>query len=238
MSAADVQFDVVVVGGTPGGIAAALSAGRVGRKVLLIESHKHIGGMSTSGLGKSDVERRHLIGGLFQEFAERVKRRYLDRYGEDSPDFELCRDGYYFEPSVAESVFNEMLEECSNVSVLTQHRLVRAEVSRNVLTRIQIADCSEHGAGNEWRKLPACDNIKSQAGSLRHFWCSAEVFIDATYEGELLAAAGANFRLGRATSSTNRTRESFTSITRPESFCRERRANETVACRPSPIACV
>ena len=87
MSAADAQFDVVVVGGTPGGIAAALSAGRTGRKVLLIESHRHIGGMSTSGLGKSDVEKRHLIGGLFCEFTVHVRQRYLDRYGEDSPDF-------------------------------------------------------------------------------------------------------------------------------------------------------
>jgi flavin-dependent dehydrogenase len=66
MSDADVQFDVVVVGGTPGGIAAALSAGRAGRKVLLIESHKRIGGMSASGLGKSDVETRHLMADCFK----------------------------------------------------------------------------------------------------------------------------------------------------------------------------
>jgi len=192
MSAADTQFDVVVLGGTPGGIAAALSAGRAGRKVLLIESHRHIGGMSTSGLGKSDVEKRHLIGGLFREFTDRVRRRYLDRFGESSPDFALCRDGYYFEPSVAEVVFDELLGECANISVLTQHRLVRADVRQNVLTRIEIEDCSE-----SWRKLPACDDSEPQAGSLRHFWCSAGVFIDATYEGDLLAAAGADFRLGR-----------------------------------------
>ena len=55
MSHAEVQFDVVVVGGTPGGIAAALSAGRAGRKVLLIEAHRRIGGMSASGLGKSTI---------------------------------------------------------------------------------------------------------------------------------------------------------------------------------------
>jgi len=133
--------------------------------------------MSASGLGKSDVEQRHLIGGLFREFTDRVRRHYLDRYGEDSRDFELCRDGYYFEPSVAEAVFSQMLDECANVSVLTQHRLVQAEVSKYVLTRIEITDCSEH-----------------RAGSVR---CAAGVFIDATYEGDLLASAGAEFRLGR-----------------------------------------
>ena len=197
MSDAEVQFDVIVLGGTPGGIAAALSAGRAGRKVLLIESHKHIGGMSASGLGKSDVENRHLIGGLFREFTDRVRRHYVDHHGEDSPDFELCQDGYYFEPSVAEAVFGEMLEECMNVSVLTQHRLVQTELSRNVLTRIEIADCTAEVAGKRWRKLPACGSASSQAGSFRHVWCAAGVFIDATYEGDLLAATGAEFRLGR-----------------------------------------
>ncbi|MCA9097539.1 MAG: FAD-dependent oxidoreductase, partial [Planctomycetaceae bacterium] len=52
------QFNVVVIGGTPGGIAAALSAGRAGHSVLLVEEQLHLGGMMTSGLGKSDVEKR------------------------------------------------------------------------------------------------------------------------------------------------------------------------------------
>jgi hypothetical protein len=101
---------------------------------------------------------------LFQEFTDRVRRRYLDRYGEDSPDFKLCRDGYYFEPSVAEAVFNEMLDECSNVVVLTQHRLIQADVSRNVLMRIEIADCSEH----EPTALAAGLGCSSDSGEFRN----------------------------------------------------------------------
>lgn len=203
MSHVENQFDVVVVGGTPGGIAAALSAGRAGRKVLLIESNRHIGGMSASGLGKSDVEKRHLVGGLFRDFTDRVRRHYLERYGEDSHVYELCRDGYYFEPSLAEAVFRQMLKECPNVSILTQHRLVQADVSRNVLTKIEIADCSETRQDFRIRALAETrgefhdGKSAPQAGSLRHLWCSAGVFIDATYEGDLLAASGADFRLGR-----------------------------------------
>ncbi len=217
------SYDIVVAGATPGGIAAAVAAARLGRTVLLIEYHRHVGGMSASGLGKSDVQKRHLIGGLFREFAERVSQHYRERFGEDSHEFELCRDGYYFEPSVAEAVFGKMLDECSNVSVLTQHRVVRAELSQNKLTRIEIVDCSE--TRQEFRRsrdsesLGNFRNAKSfakqvsgkalAAGSsvpekpaasalpLRSFWCSAGVFIDATYEGDLLAAAGAEFRLGR-----------------------------------------
>lgn len=169
------QADVIVLGGTPGGIAAALAAGRRGRNVLLIEHHAHLGGMAASGLGKSDVEQRHLIGGLFAEFTIRVREHYRDRFREDSHDFKLCQNGYYHEPAVAEKVFNAMLAECPNVSVLTQHRLTQAEVSDHALKRIEIADRTNN----------------------TNTWYAAKVFIDATYEGDLFAAAGAEFRLGR-----------------------------------------
>lgn len=175
MNESDESFDVVVFGGTPGGIAAALAAGRLGRRVLLVEPHAHLGGMAASGLGKSDVEKRHLIGGLFREFTQRVREHYLLRFGEDSPEFVRCQDGYYYEPSVAGAVFLEMLGDCPGVSVRTGERLLGAQVEGGRLRRVELA-----GAGEP-------------AGS----WCRAEVFVDASYEGDLLAAAGAEFRLGR-----------------------------------------
>jgi len=175
MSMSETQYDVVVVGGTPGGIAAALAAGRPGRRVLLVEYHGHLGGMSASGLGKSDVEKRHLIGGLFDEFTARVKAHYRHRFGEGSQDYRLCQEGYYFEPSVAEKVYREMVDDCVSVRVRVQHRLESAEVEEQALKRVVIVD--------------------RQTG--RSHRVAAEVFIDATYEGDLLAAAGAGFRLGR-----------------------------------------
>jgi NADPH-dependent 2,4-dienoyl-CoA reductase/sulfur reductase-like enzyme len=72
-------YDVVVVGGTPGGIAAAVAAARLGHSVALTEYHRHLGGMSASGLGKSDITHRPMIQGLFREFVDRVRRHYLDR---------------------------------------------------------------------------------------------------------------------------------------------------------------
>ena len=103
-SGASERADVVILGGTPGGIAAAVAAARLGRSVLLIEYHRHIGGMAASGLGKSDIEHRSLIGGLFREFTERVLATYVDRYGPDSNNVHRCDHGYYYEPSVAEAV--------------------------------------------------------------------------------------------------------------------------------------
>ena len=175
MTAVEEQFDVVVLGATPGGIAAALAAGRLGRRVLLVEYHRHVGGMSASGLGKSDVEKRHLIGGLFDEFTAWVRDHYRRQFGEGSPDFELCQDGYYFEPSVAENVFEAMLADCVAVSVRKNCRLESAQLDGGAVKRVVIVD---RGNGESHR-------------------VAAGVFVDATYEGDLLAAAGAGFRLGR-----------------------------------------
>lgn len=175
MNSIESRFEVVVIGGTPGGIAAAIAAARLGRQVLLVESHRRIGGMSASGLGKSDVEKRHLIGGIFQDFTSRIKCHYKEQFAQASEDYQLCQDGYYFEPSVAEKVFSDMLGEYPNLELLTHHRLTSARVETDTLRAVEIIDI-DSGIARE---------------------INAPVFIDATYEGDLLAAAGAEFRVGR-----------------------------------------
>jgi len=170
-----VAQEVVIYGGTPGGIAAAVSAARLGREVVLVEYHGHIGGMTTSGLGKSDIENRAMIGGLFKEFVAGVLQHYVGTYGPGHENTKLCQDGYYAEPSVAEKVFESMLAQQPKLTVLKGWRLQSAAVENGKLTGITILH-RQHG---EERKL------------------EAKVFIDATYEGDLYAAAGAEFRLGR-----------------------------------------
>ncbi|MEX2579314.1 MAG: FAD-dependent oxidoreductase [Verrucomicrobiales bacterium] len=167
--------DIVVYGGTPGGIASALSAARMGREVVLVESHDHVGGMSTSGLGKSDIENRAMIGGIFQEFVAKILDHYVITYGPEHENVGLCRDGYYYEPSVAEAVFESMLAEESSLAVMKGWRLHDARVDGDRLVAIEI--------------------LNRHDGSTRTL--EAEVFIDATYEGDLYAAAGAEYRLGR-----------------------------------------
>ncbi|MEQ8786340.1 MAG: FAD-dependent oxidoreductase [Pirellulaceae bacterium] len=169
------QTEVVVIGGTPGGVAAAIAAARRGRRVVLVEAHAHFGGMSASGLGKSDVEKRRLIGGLFREFTQRVRRRYDESFGPDSENAHLCQSGYYYEPSVAEQVFLEMLQEHQGLTLLAEHRLVSAQCTGGAVVEATIASLRT-----------------GETTRLR-----GQVFIDATYEGDLLAAAGAQYRLGR-----------------------------------------
>lgn len=168
-------FDVVVAGGTPGGIAAAVASARLGRKVALVEYHKHLGGMSASGLGKSDVETRAAIGGIFREFVGRVFQHYVRTYGPGHEFVKQCRDGYFFEPSVAERVFDGMVAEESRIRVFRDHRLEKAGRAGDKVTRIRVTD----------RNTGAARDLE------------ANVFIDSTYEGDLAAAAGAEYRLGR-----------------------------------------
>ncbi|MEN3943915.1 FAD-dependent oxidoreductase [Prosthecobacter sp. SYSU 5D2] len=167
--------DVVIYGGTPGGIATAISAARQGRRVALVEYHRHIGGMTTSGLGKSDIENRAMIGGIFKEFITGVYDHYLTTYGPGHESTKLCNEGYYAEPSVAEKVFEAMLAKEPGITVLKGWRLKSTEVKD--------------------RRLTSIDILNRQDAAVRTL--AAPVFVDATYEGDLYAAAGARFRLGR-----------------------------------------
>jgi hypothetical protein len=175
MSKESVVYDVVVVGGTPGGIMAAVAAGRLGSRVLLTEYHGHIGGMSASGLGKSDVENREAVAGLFREFTQRVLDYYVDKYGEDSENVLLCKGGYYYEPSVAEMVFNQMISEVKTITLLVNHQIEEARVGSSDITGVVFRDRNN--------------------GELKTF--RGKVYVDATYEGDLYALAGADYRLGR-----------------------------------------
>lgn len=168
-------FDCVVVGGTPGGIAAAVTAARMGRSVALVEENAHLGGMSASGLGKSDIENRAAIRGFFAEFVERVHRHYLEKYGPDSENVRLCREGYYYEPSVAEATFDSMVEEQSSITLLKSHRFQSTITREGTACGVVVQD---RGTGVQ-KRLPA------------------RLVIDATYEGDAYASAGARYRLGR-----------------------------------------
>ena len=169
------DFDLVVYGGTPAGVMTAVAAARHGHSVALVEYHRHVGGMTASGLGKSDVENRAAVGGLFKEFADRVYRHYVSTYGKDSKNVRLCRQGYYYEPHVAERVFQEMLNESGNVVQFTGH---------------QIREVIRTGRRVSGMRIVA-------RGSTEPIELRAKVFADASYEGDLAAMAGVKYRVGR-----------------------------------------
>lgn len=164
-----VDADIVVYGGTSGGVTAAVAAARLGKTVALISLNNHLGGMTASGLGVTDISlsppnEPSYIGGLSREFYIRVGQQY----GSNSPCF-------YFEPKVAERVFWQMATNTPGITVYTNFLLASATVVSNRVTQITTLD------GSIFR---------------------AKQFIDTTYEGDLMAAAGVTFTWGRESSAT------------------------------------
>lgn len=105
------KYDVVIYGGTAGGVMTAISAAREGLSVALLEPGKHLGGMVTGGLSRTDFGKKEVIGGIALEFYQRAGKKY-GREIEWMP-----------EPRVAEAVLNEMIQEAKNVVVYLNHRL-------------------------------------------------------------------------------------------------------------------
>jgi pyruvate/2-oxoglutarate dehydrogenase complex dihydrolipoamide dehydrogenase (E3) component len=116
------EFDVVVLMATPGGIAAAISASRLGMKVVLIERTNHIGGLPANGMGETDSQSRVLASGIFKEFTDEIKRYYSTEYGVESQQFKDASDGFHFEPHVAEKVFTSILRKEKNIEILKEYQ--------------------------------------------------------------------------------------------------------------------
>lgn len=172
-------FDIVVYGGTSAGVIAAVQAARMGRSVVVIEPGHHLGGLTSGGLGMTDSGNKAVIGGLTREFYQRIKKHYDDdtswrqQTKADYSFYDSTADALFrFEPSVAEKVFNEMAQE-AGVQIVLGERLERAQ-----------------GVVKRGDRLVS---IALESG--RTF--EAPMFIDASYEGDLLASAGVAYHVGR-----------------------------------------
>jgi len=163
------NYDVVVYGGSSAGVVAAVKTARMGKSVVLIEQGKHLGGLSSGGLGATDIGNKAAIGGLAREFYGRVFKHY-------NQDSDTLGTMWTFEPHVAEKIFNEMITE-ANVLVVYNERL---DLKNGVEKK-----------GAEITK------IRMESGKI----FLAKMFIDATYEGDLMAKAGVSYTVGREANS-------------------------------------
>jgi hypothetical protein len=158
--AEETTYDVVVYGGTSGGVAAAIQATRMGKTVVLIHPGQHLGGLSSGGLGATDIGNKQAIGGISREFYKRLGAHY----GTD--------EAWTFEPHVAEETFEAMVAE-AGVPVVYGERL----------------DLNDGVAKTDGRITA----ITMESG--RQF--SGRMFIDTTYEGDLMAKVGVSYHVGR-----------------------------------------
>lgn len=182
--------DVVIYGGTSAAVTAAVQAKKMGKSVIVVSPDIHLGGLTAGGLGWSDTGKKEVIGGLSREFYQRVYDKYQEDGAwnwEDKADFGNKGQGtpaldgefktmWIFEPHVAEEVYDEWIDELG-IEVLRDEWLDR-----------------ENGVTVEEGKITA---IRTLSG--KEF--KGKMFIDATYEGDLMATAGVSYHVGREANS-------------------------------------
>lgn len=180
------QSDLVVYGCTSAGVIAAISAREHGKSVTLICQRDYVGGLTTNGLGYSDTGNHGVIGGLSLEFYKRLKQHYDQasawKHGSDrareQPRFVADGAQWLFEPSAAQAVFDGWLT-ASGVTPLYDRPLDRSAGS-------------VEKAGNRIVSIRTLDGARHRGA----------MFIDATYEGDLMAAAGISYTTGREANAT------------------------------------
>ncbi len=172
-------YDTVVYGGTSAGVIAACKAARLGLSVILVSKDKHLGGMSSSGLSLADVNDDDSIGGMAREYYLRGLIYYFKKFEsgggyDDQEKKDLIRVKKYktIEPHVAENIFNELIKE-ENVPVLYGKSLSLNNGDKVHNKSIQ--------------------SIKTESGDI----INGKIFIDASYEGDLMAKAGVSYTVGR-----------------------------------------
>jgi hypothetical protein len=184
------NYDLVIYGGTSAAVTAAVQAARMGKSAIIVCPEQHLGGMSSGGLGWTDTGNKAVIGGLAREFYHRVWKRYQqpeawrwqsrDSYGnrgQGTPAIDgEQRTMWIFEPHVAEQVFEDFVSE------------YRIPVRRNRwLDR-------ENGVQKEGSRIVSIAMLNGEN-------YRGKMFLDATYEGDLMAAAGVRYHVGREANS-------------------------------------
>lgn len=182
-----VEVDICIFGGTSGGIAAAVQAARMGKSAVIVNPTKYLGGLTTGGLGATDIGNKAAIGGISRDYYHRLAQHYAQDASwtlETAPDYFAKRRGgqagasslggadatmWTFEPRVAEKVYFQLLAEAKTPVYLEQ----------------RLKSVTKSG--------PRITEITTENGRVFR----AKMFVDATYEGDLLAKAGCSFHVGR-----------------------------------------
>jgi hypothetical protein len=172
-------YDIVIYGGTSAGVSAAVQAKRMGKTVIIVCPEKHLGGLTAGGLGWTDSGRKEAIGGISREFYQRIKKHYdkaeawiyqkPQEYSRYRPNDDAM---WVFEPHVAEQTFEELVAEYKIPVHRDQWIKRESGVTKNGTRIISITMLS----GKKYR---------------------GRIFIDATYEGDLMAGAGVSYCVGR-----------------------------------------
>ena len=189
----EARYDVVIYGGTSAGVAAAVQAERMDKRVLLIEPTQRLGGLSSGGLGQTDIGNKAAIGGISREFYRDVRRHYVDpsawvwqaadEYKSGGQSVTAAGEDtmWTFEPHVARDIFHRWINEYS-IEVRFGQRLDRGSDGVTMTESVP------------WKIVA----IRMESGEVYR----GKVFLDCSYEGDLLAAAKVAYTVGREANAT------------------------------------
>ena len=184
------EADIIIYGGASAAITAAVQATKMDKSVIVVSPDQHLGGLSSGGLGYTDTGNKSVIGGLSREFYQRVYQHYQQaeawkwqkqseygNQGQGTPaiDGDL-RTMWIFEPHVAEKVFEDFVREYG-ITVYRDEWLDR-----------------ENGVSLENGQITAFQTLSGKT-------FKGKIYIDATYEGDLMASAGVSYHVGREANS-------------------------------------
>jgi len=184
------EADVIIYGGTSAAVSTAVQVVRMGKSVIIVSPDIHLGGLSAGGLGFTDTGNKEVIGGISREFYHRVWKYYqtdeawkwqeksaYGNKGQGTPAIDgENRTMWIFEPHVAEQVFDDFISD-------NKIKLYRDE-------------WLDRSGGIEMDKN-AIKSIKTLSDKV----FKGKIFIDATYEGDLMALANVDFHVGREANS-------------------------------------
>lgn len=165
----DIEVDVCVYGGSSAGVIAAYTASKMGKSVVLVEPGNRLGGLTSGGLGHTDIGNKYAVTGISLDFYRRVGKHYGKL------------EQWTFEPHVAKQIFEEYIK-AGKVTVLYERRLVAVDHSGGYIRNITIENSLAPG--------------ERSYGKLK-----AKMFIDCTYEGDLMAKSGVTYTVGREANS-------------------------------------
>jgi hypothetical protein len=158
------NYDICIYGATSGGVIAAYTAAGQGKKVVLIATGSHVGGLSSGGLGYTDIGNKYVVTGLALDFYRKVGQHYGKL------------EQWIFEPHVAENIFLDYLKN-KKINVIYDHSLISVKKNGATITSIGL------------------HKTYSNTGAI--LTLEAKVFIDCSYEGDLMAKAGVSYFVGR-----------------------------------------
>lgn len=161
------KVDICIYGGTSAGVMAAYTASKLGKSVVLIEPSTRLGGLSTGGLGYTDIGNKYVVRGLALDLYRNIGQHYGKL------------EQWIFEPKVALNIFNEYIKK-ANVKVIYQQVLTEVKKNANAISQINTTSTSKTSHTN--------------------YTIIAKVFIDCSYEGDLMAKAGVSYLVGREAS--------------------------------------